>query len=358
MANQRKFSTFSLAFLDIMSCGFGAVILIFLIIVHHVDDATKDHEIKQQAEVNLLNQEIEQGEQDLVVLKNSLERASQQVIETTGLARQVNNDVLAIDDMIQELQRQSDAQQIVALKKQLDTLTAQKKSLEQQEQAGNDARRFSGQGQRQYLTGLKLGGERILILLDSSASMLDSSIVNIIRRRNMPDNIKRQSEKWQRAIKAVEWLMAKFPLQSQFQLYQFNAQTQAALPQSTNQWLNINDKTTLDETIASLYRLTPQGGTNLDKAFKAVSQLNPLPDNIILITDSLPTIGASPHNSNTITGPEREALLEQAITSLPQGIPVNVLLWPMEGDPIAASMFWQLAQLTQGSFMSPSQDWP
>ena len=34
MARKRSFSTFNLSFLDIMSCGFGAVVLIFLMIDH------------------------------------------------------------------------------------------------------------------------------------------------------------------------------------------------------------------------------------------------------------------------------------------------------------------------------------
>jgi hypothetical protein len=46
------------------------------------------------------------------------------------------------------------------------------------------------------------------------------------------------------------------------------------------------------------------------------------------------------------------------VRGLPAGIPVNVILFPMEGDPVAASAFWKLAQATGGSFMSLSEDWP
>ena len=51
-------------------------------------------------------------------------------------------------------------------------------------------------------------------------------------------------------------------------------------------------------------------------------------------------------------------LFERAIGLLPRSIPVNVILSPMEGDPMAASAYWQLAQLTAGSFLSPAEDWP
>jgi hypothetical protein len=30
----------------------------------------------------------------------------------------------------------------------------------------------------------------------------------------------------------------------------------------------------------------------------------------------------------------------------------------MEGDPMAASAFWRLAQTTRGSLISPAEDWP
>lgn len=358
MANKRKFSTFSLSFLDIMSCGFGAVILVFLIIRHDVNTQTDPVDTKLAAEVNLLNQEVIEGQENLVEVKNTLSLLNQEFVETNGLARRINDDVSAIDNMIIKLDQASDEQQILELEQKLKKLVLSKKALEEQEKEGNDARRFSGQGERQYLTGLKLGGARILILLDTSASMLDSSIVNVIRRRNMPNTIKQQAPKWQRAIKAVEWLIAKFPLDSQFQLYGFDTDVVAAAPSTANRWLNISDQNQLNQVVQGLHKLVPAGGTNLNEAFRAISSLDPLPDNIILLTDSLPTIGAEPSSSNTITGKQREALFEEALTSLPQGIPVNVLLWPMEGDPIAASAFWRLAQYTSGSFMSPSLDWP
>jgi hypothetical protein len=46
------------------------------------------------------------------------------------------------------------------------------------------------------------------------------------------------------------------------------------------------------------------------------------------------------------------------VKRLPAGLPVNTILLPMEGDPMAASEFWRLAVDTRGSFMCPSKDWP
>ena len=47
-----------------------------------------------------------------------------------------------------------------------------------------------------------------------------------------------------------------------------------------------------------------------------------------------------------------------ALEQLPRGAPVNVILFPMEGDPDAPSAYWKLAVATSGSFLSPSKDWP
>ena len=358
MAGKRKFSTFSLSFLDIMSCGFGAVVLVFLIIKHDVNTQVEEQNLELQAEVNLLDEEVIEGQAQLVKIKNTLSLLDQELVEASGLARRINDQIDAIANKIAILDQESDDQQIIKMKEQLRTLMLEKKKLEDEQAQGNDARRFVGQGERQYLTGLKLGGARTLILLDVSASMLDSQIVNIIRRKNMSDESKKQSKKWQRAIRAVEWLVAKFPLSSQYQLYVFNTQTRPLLADTEHEWLAIADEEKLNTGINALQELVPGGGTSLENAFRAVSFLDPLPDNIVLLTDGLPTQGLKAPKGHTVSGPQREELFNQAVEILPEGIPVNVLLWPMEGDPMAASAFWKLAQHSLGSFMSPSKDWP
>ena len=52
-----------------------------------------------------------------------------------------------------------------------------------------------GEGNRQYLTGLNLGGQRIAIMVDASASMLANQLVNVIRLRNMDPAL--QKAGWQ-----------------------------------------------------------------------------------------------------------------------------------------------------------------
>jgi len=59
-----------------------------------------------------------------------------------------------------------------------------------------------------------------------------------------------------------------------------------------------------------------------------------------------------------VTGQERLRFHYEAEAVVPSGIPVNILLYPMEGDYNAAIAYWLLAYRTGGSFMSVSEDWP
>jgi len=83
------------------------------------------------------------------------------------------------------------------------------------------------------------------------------------------------------------------------------------------------------------------------------------PDNIYLLTDGLPTQGRkTPDKEKLIRPDNRIKFFNQAMDQLPGGVPVNVLMFPMDGDPDAAGLFWRLAIDTRGSFMTPSSDWP
>ncbi len=356
---QRRFSTFSLSFLDIMSCGLGAVALIFLIIKHEIDTKAPVENQNMLAEVNLLEEDIRVGKAGLTRLKNTLSDLDQELADADGLARRINDDITAVEQKIAELDEQDTDQQIKSLQAQLKNLEEQKKKLASElENRGNDVRKFIGQGDRQYLTGLKLGGKRVLVLLDASGSMLDESLVNIIRRRNMSADVQRASAKWRRAQATVSWLTSQLPPSSHYQIYTFNTAAKPALAATQGQWLPVDDTATLDKAVLELQKIVPAGGTSLINAFVAMSRLDPLPDNIFLITDGLPTQGGSLTKNGTINGVKRLKLFNEAVSALPKGIPVNIILAPMEGDPMAAAAYWRLAQNTRGSFLSPSKDWP
>ncbi|MCB1663735.1 MAG: VWA domain-containing protein [Pseudomonadales bacterium] len=362
MARKRSFSTFNLSFLDIMSCGFGAVVLIFLMIDHAANVHSQQVNEVQLAEVKLLEEEVLEGKNNLVRVRNTIAETDQQMAEAQGLANRIIKEVEESRLELAFFSKDTLAQKehLNQLKSDLQSLEEEKKRLqaEGEKKKGEKIRQVIGDGDRQYLTGLKLGGNRTLVLLDASASMLDHSIVNIIRRRNMSDQVKLNSPKWQRALETVNWLTSQFPVASWYQIYTFNTGVKAAIPGSEGEWLEIKDIKKLETAVSSLRKLVPEQGTSLENLFLSVGQLAPLPDNIILITDGLPTQGRKLRTSGNVSGKERAKLFKGAIDELPKGIPVNVILMPLEGDPMAASHFWKLAMETGGSFLSPSSDWP
>ena len=357
---RRHLTPFSLSFLDIMSCGFGAVVLLFLIIKHNVDTrvpVTVDEALS--SEVMLLEEEIAEGREGLALLRNTLADTDERLVIAQGLARRIMEQIAETEGELESLTAGSDSAAIEKLKQRLKDLDEQKRKLQTESpHTGTAARKFIGQGERQYLTGLKLGGRRVLILLDSSASMMDSTLVNIIRRKHMSDTIKRRSEKWRRALTIVDWLTARLPIDSQYQIYTFSSEAKPALPETESRWLAVSDLVNLNQAMEGIRRLVPDGGTSLESAMQAVNRMQPAPDNIFLITDGLPTLGAKASGKNKVSSRERQQLFAAAIKRLPDGIPVNVILLPLEGDFMAPYEYWRLAVISQGSFLTPAKDWP
>ena len=352
----------SLAFLDVMFCGFGAVILIFLILDHASTVSPEESNPALAAEIDLLEEEVEEGQIGLVEIRNILSDVSLEVVTAEGLARQIMEQ---IDSFLQELaalenNSMATEEDIAKLRSDVEALEEELLRLQASafEQEGNSVRQFLGDGNRQYLSGLFLGGQRILILLDSSASMLDSTIVNIIRTRNMDDDRKRSSLKWQRVVNTVDWVSTQLPITSQYQIWSFNRSYASIIPETEGIWLEAADREQLNVAIENVKNLVPQNGTNMTQIFRAVANMSPPPDNIFLITDGLPTLGDRNNSDSLVTPSERLELFEEAVEELSPGTPINVILMPLEGDPSAAAAYWQLAQYTKGSFLTPSQDWP
>ena len=359
---RRRLNPLSLAFLDVMFCGFGAVILIFLILDHTSTVAESTTSPDLMAEIELLNREVIEGEEGLVQLRNTVDEVSFEVVTAQGLARQIQEQ---IDDFLQELAALENSS--MASEESVEQLRSDIESLEDEllrlralanEQEGASVRQHLGDGNRQYLSGLFLGGQRILLLVDSSASMLDSTLVNIIRTRNMNDEAKRNAPKWQRTVKIVDWVSTQLPITSQYQLWDFNSGTEAVLPGTKDRWLEVADRDQLNVAIEGIRDIVPNGGTNLLQVFTEVAGMYPPPDNIFLITDGLPTLNGRNANAGLVTPRDRLELFEEAVEVLPEGIPVNIILLPLEGDPSATAAYWQLAQYSQGSFITPSKDWP
>ena len=361
---RRRINVLSLSFLDAMTCGFGAVVLFFMIVNASFGRISGRMTGELQGEVDRLEEEVLEGYQNLVEVKNSLREIEEERVVTAGLSRRL---IETLEEIRVELATYQDS--TVAQREHINRLKADLKSLEEdvkrlsaaapsEETPGDRIRTFVGDGDRQYLTGLKVGGRRILFLVDASASMLASTIVNVVRRRNLPDHIKIRADKWQQTLATVDWLTTQIPRDSRFQIYTFNTAVGSVIPGTDGDWLDGGDRKVLDQAVQQLRGVVPQGGTNLYQALQSIRTLRPAPDNIMLLVDGLPTQGRKPSRRSTISGKDRVKLFNEAVKELRSKVPINVILFPMEGDPMASSAYWKLALATGGSFMSPSRNWP
>ena len=361
---RRSTSQFNLAFLDIMCCGFGAVVLLVMLLNGDMLTVRREIVADLRSEVMRLEREVRVGEELLVSLQNSTLETEEEIVRTEGLSRQVLERIENTRQQLATMRGKSQAKQkhINALQSDLLSLDEKARRIGAEQQAelarGQQVRQFIGQGDRQYLTGLRLGGQRILLLVDASASMLDEKIVNIIVRRNLDERTRRTAPKWQRTLRTVEWLTANLPPTSSLQIYTFNTNARPVAQELHGRWIAVTDSKNIGLMMKALKQQVPQGGTSLHNAFAAAAGLGPRPDNILLLTDGLPTQGRQKARANTISGEERLKLFEDAVRSLPKSVPVNTILFPMEGDPLAAVSFWRLGMETRGSFLTPTRDWP
>ncbi|MGH8138935.1 MAG: VWA domain-containing protein [Steroidobacteraceae bacterium] len=362
---RRTVEVFTLSFLDCICCGFGAVILFYTIISAQAGVEGFRSTDELSAEVNRLDAQVLTGDRDLVKLRNQLQQTESETASDAARSRIV---VATLQTRRMEVSAYDTAS--LARRAHIEKLKADIRSLEEGKrrlEAGSLDKTPPGQqvssfrdtgGDRRYITGIQMRGKHILILVDVSASMLHEDLVSILRLRNADDSQKRAAAKWRRALDTVNWLATQIPPASQYQIYTFNTKAGPLLPDSAGRWIGAGDVAQLARGLANLHAIVPAAGTSLYNAFAATKTLAPLPDQIVLITDGLPTQGKSAGARRYVNSEARVRLFDEAIQQLPAGVPVDSILLPMQGDLQAAHRFWHLARVSGGTVLMPSKDWP
>ena len=362
---RRRFDIFSMSFLDTICCAFGAIVLLYMILNASTGRSQQHRTAASRAEADRLESQVLDGYENLVALTNALKSTTNAEVTAQGQSARVLEDLTQSREQLAEYNQTtlSRREHINQLKADLKSLDAGNRRLEAGSRSsgavGTHVAGFKGEGDREYLTGLKLRAQRTLILVDSSASMMDETLVNIIRLRNMAPERRRAAAKWRGTVATVEWLVSQLAADRQFQIYSFNTTAWPLLNGSAGKWLQASDAAALSGTVGALRQLVPQNGTSLENAFAVVGTLNPKPDSVVIITDGLPTQGKDgPGSRKTIDSAGRLKLFDQAVSHYPNSVPMNVILLPMEGDPQAPNAFWIEARRTHGAFLMPSKDWP
>jgi len=175
---RRETNIFSLSLLDCICCGLGALTLFHLIVASRSARIHNANAAQLQAEVDKRERLVLDGQAHLVEVRNSFREIEQKRAEAAGLSTRILETLRQIDEELAIYEAKT-----VAQKEHVNKLKADLKSLEEgqkrlsggtksDEVPGRNVRNFVGDGDRQYLTGLKVGGKRIFLLVDASASML------------------------------------------------------------------------------------------------------------------------------------------------------------------------------------------
>lgn len=353
MKRRRRSEGFNLAFLDIMSCGLGAMVLVFILVKYDVSDSN--------AEANNLVAEVRLLESQQVRLQQTLDQLRNTSQTETEKIKKLKEKIVQI--------KQGLSKQESNLKNKKGELTALKNSIATRPIAHKDDLIEDDRGgEENYLIGLKVEGRRIVVLIDSSASMTDEKLLNIIRRKNSSTQNKKQGPKWLRTKKIVRWLLARTPKVSQLSVLAFNNSIHSL---GKSKWVTVNTDGILKDFYEKLDSIVPTGATNLHKGLQAVSRLNAT--DLYIITDGLPTTGESNYahlnpfsgcssllgNSKSISGECRVKLFRQTVKDASLAdVKVNIILLPIEGDPSAVNEYWSWAASTGGLVISPAVTWP
>ncbi len=353
MIERKKTEGFNLAFLDIMSCGLGAVVLVFMLVKHNVNDSS--------VELDNLKNDIDKLE---LIKDESIQRLKsidRQIVADAAIEDSTKKNLESMQSNLAKNRADiaKSVEELEKIKSEIKDIKVEKKEdLVESKQINEE----------NYLLGLKVEGQKIAILLDTSASMTNEKLIDIIKTKSSSDKEKQQAKKWVRTKKIVEWLLARLPKESEIIVVAFH---EKAVLLGQQGWMKAKAASSVSSVLTDLNQLIPQGATNLQIGLDTINKFNPT--NLYLITDGLPTKGESRYKSlnpfakcssllgksNTISGDCRVKLFQQTLTeSAKPGLHVDVILLPIEGDPDAVNQYWYWTATSGGLVISPANNWP
>ena len=348
-----------MAFLDVMACGLGAAILLFLIVKHHTEAAVEPDAGERGAAAT---ETLAALREEARVLAERIAQAQRE-----SEARRVQEARAASAESAADAARA----RLVEIEREIELARARNAALRERvesiepHQAADVIEDVRG-GEENYLLGLKVEGRRIAILVDRSASMTDERLIDIIARKVRSDADKRRGPKWRRTLRTARWLLHRLPAGSEVAVIAFNDEAQVL---SGEGWADARDRATLQALFDRLDGLVPTGATNLEAGLRALGRLSPGATDIYVVTDGLPTrslsspgllSGCSRNTKGKVSGECRKRLFAASLrnSAPPPGRKVHVVLLPLEGDPEAAPAFWNWTARAGGVLLTPARGWP
>lgn len=337
----RTLDIFSLSFLDCICCGFGAVILIFVL--------TTGRGLKiDERKIAVASEQVRALEAEIIAQQEALAQAQTELQAAAAMAEaRAQATELSAQLQGEWQQQQTELQRLESrLTQRMDELS-QLSALVIPES--------SPAPQAENLGGFDLTGRRIIFLLEASGGMLADTVPAALDQLKLPQAERLASPKWRRAVLATRTLISHLQQGVQYQVYAFNHDCRY-IGDRDGRWLKAKDEAHALQVADGLATLEPAGGANLERAFAAVRQQGA--DHIILITDGLPTRADSVLAQYSVSQADRIRMLNAARNALGTRTKVSSVILPMAGDPAAVPYYWRFALDTGGQLISPAQNWP
>ena len=172
---RRQFNVFNLSFLDVMACGFGAIILFFMIINSQVKSRSNKASVILKSQTEFLKEEITDGQKRMINMKNEIDKIDE---DNSIIQGSINELLKIIEDLSEEISQYENSslasqESIEKLKSDIEIIEKESKRLsseaeKQSQLSGDSPFDRGGEGRRQYISGCKVSGQRVLFLVDSS----------------------------------------------------------------------------------------------------------------------------------------------------------------------------------------------
>ena len=167
-----------------MACGLGAIALILVLVKEDVlpSSFVDAQEIKQTLE------ELDKAKSESLSIQNTLQNNEKKMKEIS--------------------KRIEETEYLLSINKEI--IEEKKVNLKEQETetSSNEKNKYE-EFQKGYLSGCNVEGNKVVFLLDSSASMLHKKLGEIFRLSVSDNSIKKNSQKWKQALSISDWFLEK-----------------------------------------------------------------------------------------------------------------------------------------------------
>jgi hypothetical protein len=373
-----------LSFLDVLCCGLGSAVLLFLIVKHGgTVQAQSTNQgafaapiAAQIATEARLREEIDATERDFTEVAQALEQA-QNALRSREATVATNQGLTGrYLDEIKKLGAERSRNEVLARELEARRAAAAVAAAPTPTPKVAPTKPTSPRG---AVEGINVAdADRVVVLLDVSASMLHRSLVEIVRLRASSFANQRRAAKWVQATNTLRWAYQSISEGQRYKLLTFSeAVTDLSYGSTVNGKLTWMVKGGPDEDPATLMAqvaaIKPERGTDLSKALEAVTSLAPRPSKLLLITDGLPnhmratglrksptTVKSCLSRKPVTTGDCRGLLAIDTLnyfSSKLTGTSIDIVLLPLDGDSEALRFYGLVTGSTGGRLLAPSADW-